>query len=118
MNALGFMSNAMLTRIPAALIAVSLANLPARGSQGSDSGSFLANRYGLTCSGFIDAADKSDPVKLQSYRNTIVRLVQQKWGSLSDDKLRRLVRELVIHCEANSRSDFETAAKRVIARSG
>jgi hypothetical protein len=118
MNALGFMSNAMVAKVPAVLIAVSLANLPSSSSQGSDSGSFLANRYGSTCSGFIDAADTSDPVKLQSYKNTIIRLVQQKWGSLSDDKLRRLVRKLVIHCEVNGRSDFETAAKRVIARSG
>jgi hypothetical protein len=118
MSALGFMGNAMVAKILAALTAVSLANFSARSSQGSDSGSFLANHYGSTCSGFIDAADTSDPVKLQSYNDTIVRLVRQKWGSLSNDKLRRLVRQLMIQCERNARSDFETTAKQVIARSG
>ena len=108
----------MAARVLAILIAVFLANIAARSSQGSDSGSFLANHYGLTCSEFIDAADTSDPVKLQFYKNTIIRLVRQKWGSLSNDKLRRLVRQLVVQCEANGRSDFETTAKQEIARSG
>jgi hypothetical protein len=65
------MSSAMVARIGAVLIAVSLANLVA--SSCSDVGSFL----GSTCSGFVDAADMSDLVKLKSYKN-IIRLVQQK----------------------------------------
>jgi hypothetical protein len=112
------MSCEMVARTFAILIAVSLANIPVRSTQGSDSGSFLANHYGSTCSEFIDAADTSDPIKLQVYKDTIIRLVRQKWGSLSNDKLRHLVRELVVQCEANGQSDFETTANQVIARLG
>ena len=112
------MSNEMAARFLVIVIAVSLANILARSSHGSDLGSFLANHYGLTCSGFIDAADASDPVKLESYKGTIIRLVRQKWRTLSNDKLRGLMRDLVAKCKANGRSDFETTAKEVIARSG
>jgi hypothetical protein len=112
------MSNEIPARVLSILIAVSLAVTLARSSYSSDSGSFLANHFGSTCSEFIDAADTSDPVKLQLFKNTIIRLVRQKWGSWSNDKLRRLVLQLVVQCEENRRSDFETTAKQVIARSG
>jgi hypothetical protein len=112
------MRNALIVRIPAAFIAACPANFFTHSCPGFDPGSFLANHYGMTCSAFIDAADTSDPIKLQSYKDIIVRLVRQKWGSLPNDKLSRLVRQLVVECEGNGRSDFETTAKHVVARFG
>lgn len=84
----------------------------------SPEGAYLADHFGFTCSGFLAAADASDPVRLHSYTETIHRLAARKWGSLSDDKLRRLVLAIVTQCETHGRSDFESTAREVIARSG
>lgn len=80
-------------------------------------GSYLADRFGSTCLGFVNAADASDGVRLQPYTNMIKRLIAEKWGMLPDDKVSRVVLNIVTQCEAQGRSDFESTAKRVISRS-
>jgi hypothetical protein len=99
----------------AALPTIAPAQLP-QGAAGY--GAYLADRFGSTCSGFVDAANTVDAVRLQLYASTIKRLAAQKWGAVAPDRLRRVLFEIVSHCEAHRRSDFESAANAVIARSG
>ena len=58
----------------------------------------------------------ADAVRFQAYKDALGRLIERKWGSIPQERLRHLVYELVTHCEAHGAADFETAAKQVIAR--
>ena len=87
-------------------------------ARASPEGEYLVNHYGFTCSGFLAAADAKDPVRLHTYTDTINRLASQKWGSLSNDRLRQVILAIVEQCQSRGRADFESTARQVIARSG
>jgi hypothetical protein len=89
----------------------------ARPVEGSGYGAYLADRFGSTCASFLAAADATDRVRLQPYADTINRLVAQKWGSVTTERLHRVVLAIVTECGAQVRSEFESTARNVIARS-
>ena len=82
----------------------------AQNQQGSGTGTYLADRYGMTCYGLIHAADATDVGRPRLYKDLLSHLIEQKWRSVSHEKLRRLVHERVIRCERHGPTDFETAA--------
>ena len=109
--------NHLLTASCLAVVAAASANAAsAQNQRGSGAGAYLADRYGMTCSGFIHAADAADAVRLQAYKDALRRLIEGKWSSIPRERLRHLVHELVTHCETHGAANFETAAKQVIAR--
>jgi hypothetical protein len=89
----------------------------ARPVEGSGYGAYLADRFGSTCASFLAAADATDRVRLKAYADTINRLVAQKWGSVTTERLHRVVLAIVTECGAQERSEFESTARNVIARS-
>jgi hypothetical protein len=116
-NLLVIMSN-LLTAGCLAVIVGAISTASAQSQQGSGTGAYLADGYGMTCSGFVHATDAADAVRLQPSKDVLGHLIERKWGSVSREKLRRLEWELVTQCERHGRTDFETTATQVIARSG
>ena len=110
-----------MVRIRATCLAAMIAALPvlvsAKPTEDPSYGSYLADRFGSTCQGFVSAADAQDAVRLRPYGNLINRLITQKWGALPDSKLKRVILNVVVECEAHGGSDFESIAKQAIARS-